>query len=821
MEHNLSQARECLSLLTGEENPAVTFQIFYDVDNSKQELSKTFKSTLDDALPLIKWSQERNCGVFVSINEFDGDKRADDLVTGYRGLFADCDGIAEPQWALTPHFIQKRDDTHGHAIWLVSDIKCNDEYRMLQMRVALFHGTDERVFDPARVFRVAGFNHCKNPLKLAQYAVTDDNTDGEHKYTVAEIIQAMPLNATQDAQLNAWAEKRKGGQNGTGLENSEHYNNKFMRWLDTLAPPAIDGSGNATVYQVASYGWDHGVPLETTKELMWNHYNPRCFPPWDITERSDFESPIENAYTHATSAAGCKTARAGFMALRAEHPLPEPVGGWAANAELGIKALAKAPKTTTIEEAMSGQENLTPAVSHNKPMGDRMTHSAAAIANAVATNKSPHYDLACIFDGVVYHGHHIVRCEKLFYTYNGRVWQIMSDDVIKAAILRFYKGYKPNDSLIRGIYNVFCDLVNVSHVENGIWLNGDKRDPKNMIVFKNGIIDITNREAGLQPHTSNLFVYNSCAYDYEEGAECPVFLAFLNQVFQGNQDLVRQLRHWMGYCFTSDSRYQKFAVFLGKSRAGKGVLTETIRMLIGEGNTVAPPLSNFTKDSTLNSMSKASLVLVPDAHTVSFGNRSGVQVNLKAITGGDPIDYHVLYKGTQTSIFNAKIIMSSNEVPHFDDASGAIANRMLVFPFEISFKGKEDTTLKSRISAEAKGICQWALEGLTELRANGKFVEADVALIEKEEIREDMFPLAAFVNSSCELHSQVSCTVPELFAAYKLWCAFTGVNKPMTEIQLNKIMKNSELDIKAIRPMVKGVKVRGFNGIRVSIINNG
>lgn len=356
MQHNINQVKEFLRLLTGSADTPVTWQMFYDVDKNKPHLSRSLTKSLDEALPLIQQLQEQYCGVYAAVNIFDGDKRANNLVTGYRAVFADFDGIVEPIWGLTPHFTQARDSTHGHAFWLVSDIESNVQFSALQMRIALFHGTDKAVCDPARVMRVAGFNHCKDPENITQYSITNDNTDGEHKYTVAEIEAAFPLNATQDAQLNAWAEKRKGGQNGTGLENSEHYNNKLMRWLDTFAPPAIDGSGcsNITVFKVASYGWDYGVPLETTIELMWNHYNPRCQPPWDESERNDFEAPIINAYTHASSAAGCKTARAGFMALRAEQPLPEPVGGWGANAKLGAKP--NLSKTITVEHATT---NLT------------------------------------------------------------------------------------------------------------------------------------------------------------------------------------------------------------------------------------------------------------------------------------------------------------------------------------------------------------------------------------------------------------------------------------------------------------------------------
>ena len=344
MEHNIKQAKEFLRLLTGSADTPVTWQIFYDVDKTQPQLAKTFTNTLENALPLILKLQAQYCGVYCAVNKFNGDKRTNNLVTGYRAVFADYDGILEPVWGITPRFTQARDTTHGHAFWLVSDIENNEQFSALQMRISLFHGTDKAVCDPARVMRVAGFNHCKDPENITQYSITNDNTDGNHKYTVAEIIQAMPLNAAQDAKLNSWIQSRKAAQTGSGLINDERYNTRFINWLEKKAPPAIEGDGNVTVYKVASYGWDYGVPLETAKKLMWDHYNPRCLPPWDVSERSDFESPIANAYTHATSASGSKTAVGVFSA---QPPIPEPIDGWEKNAELKPNF----PKTITVAHA--------------------------------------------------------------------------------------------------------------------------------------------------------------------------------------------------------------------------------------------------------------------------------------------------------------------------------------------------------------------------------------------------------------------------------------------------------------------------------------
>lgn len=814
MQHDIEQAREFLTLLTGEIDPVVTWQIFYDEKGvEKKELATHFDQTLSGALPLIKWSQERFCGIYVCLNVTDGLGRNNHNIVRYRAVFADFDGMEEPEWTLAPHFVTKRDTTHGHAFWLVSDIVTDEQFMCLQHRIHMVYKTDHQVSDPARIVRVAGFNHYKDIRNPKQYTITDDNTDGDHKYTTLDIEQLLaPLDATGDAELNGWLDSRKGNLSGTGYEHNEMYNKQFQSWLETTAPVAIQGSGSHTVIKVALWAKDRGICLETATELMWNHYNPRCIPPWDITEKADFESTVERGYLYSKSVAGCKTATAVFTENGA---IPEPTDGWEANARLNNKN----PKKTTVEEATKLTQAIAPSLSidENKPMEGRIAHDVAASNLPMYDSKSSHYELSTVFDGIEYFGKHIVRCENIFYIFTGKIWEEIADVVIKAAILRFYAGYKPNDTLTRGIFNVFCDLVNVRYVQDGTWLQPCAIDPKGLITFKNGIFNINEPDSELMPHTSNLFKFTALSLDFERGSQCPEWGSFLWQVSQQDVKWVMQLQEWFGYCMSPDTTHQKFALFIGKSRAGKGVITNVLSELVGKSNTVAPTLNNFIKDSSLNAMSKASLILVPEASDVSFSQRGAIITNLKAITGGDAMDFHVLYKGTQTKVFGAKIIISTNGMPDLIDASGALANRLLVFPFLESFKGREDTGLAARLAKEYKGIAQWGLEGLARLRANGKFTEAESGKSEKEEIREDMFPLASFVRTHCDVLEGATCTLAELYSAYRLYCTFSGINKPLTDTQLNKQLRNSELSIIATRTLNQEFnKVRGFKGIRVS-----
>jgi hypothetical protein len=63
----------------------------------------------------------------------------------------------------------------------------------------------------------------------------------------------------------------------------------YTRWLTTEAPICVEGKGgDTTLFEVVQQGaWDCLLPTATVLELVREHYDPRCQPPWGgaLTER--------------------------------------------------------------------------------------------------------------------------------------------------------------------------------------------------------------------------------------------------------------------------------------------------------------------------------------------------------------------------------------------------------------------------------------------------------------------------------------------------------------------------------------------------------
>ncbi|CAH1656156.1 Prim-Pol domain-containing protein [Hyphomicrobiales bacterium] len=74
------------------------------------------------------------------------------------------------------------------------------------------------------------------------------------------------------------------------------------KWLQRHAELAVEGAGgDATTIRVANRVLDHGVSVDAALELMLDHWNERCSPPWDADE---LRRKVENAERYRQAPVG-------------------------------------------------------------------------------------------------------------------------------------------------------------------------------------------------------------------------------------------------------------------------------------------------------------------------------------------------------------------------------------------------------------------------------------------------------------------------------------------------------------------------------------
>lgn len=779
---DVNQARKYIELLRGNSDATVCWQLFSDSDPDN-----TFPINFDGSLSLtineLTKYQNKGFGVFVTINPTDGQGRKIENITSYDWAFADIDGKAIPNdFPLLPAFTTRRDATHGHIYWPIEECLTVSHYGALQKRIALYLDSDEQVTDVARVARVPGLWHLKNPQSPAQYYIHDDNSHiVDFAYGADEIEAAFELSPEKEQLLNDWVQNRGSHDSGTGLNDNPIYRQQFLDFITTIAPIAMqEGTGRShTAYKVACFGFDRGLHYHEAQELMWEYYNPRCEPPWPENEKSNFYSYVKHAWDHAKNAPGCKTATAAFSGM----PAPEPVGGWDTNAKLN--------KPKKVDE--------TPVVGHVEITGDIafITPEEAAVNRTVITNKASVFDHAIKFLGENYPCKTLIRFDNVFYTYNGIHWEETPEAAILFEINRALAGWKFPPSKINNILKMLEMLTYESKLEKGVYLNDRTKFGRNSVIMQNGIVEIDKGNITLKPHTRNLFDLNALTYDYDPNATCPEFLKFIDSQWPGDHQMHDQLQELYGLTLISDNRWHLLPIMIGKSRSGKGVHAQIMTKMVGAHNVCSPHLESLIEDHTMNTMSTKKLAIIPEANALHPAIRDRVLNRLKSIASNDSIQFNRKYKdGANCSIWPLTIIQS-NELPDFQDGSNAFGNRVWPFHFTRSFAGVEDRYLADRLCAPESiaGIFTWALKGLVRIIENGKQTTAASSQEMIDEIKYDTFVLSPFIDDFCVIDPDSCVYVDDLYDFYLIHCKSKNQKMPVSPQKFSKLLKSCHYDI--------------------------
>ena len=105
--------------------------------------------------------------------------------------------------------------------------------------------------------------------------------------------------------------------------DQERARQRGIVYLLQEAPLAIEGQGgDQMTYKVSARLKDLGLSATDSLQAMAEHWNPRCSPPWEL---SDLETKIDNAYRYGQEAPGVAAPEADFTPVATETPKVPPL----------------------------------------------------------------------------------------------------------------------------------------------------------------------------------------------------------------------------------------------------------------------------------------------------------------------------------------------------------------------------------------------------------------------------------------------------------------------------------------------------------------
>ena len=255
-------------------------------------------------------------------------------------------------------------------------------------------------------------------------------------------------------------------------------------------------------------------------------------------------------------------------------------------------------------------------------------------------------------------------------------------------------------------------------------------------------------------------------------ADCPLWLAFLDETTLGGAALARFLQRYLGYALTGETREHALVYGIGDGGNGKSVFVNIARAILGDHAVVAAPdlFARRAGPGNARSAHSTEIAMLAGARLVTASETEEGRVwadgLLKLLTGGDPITARLLGRDPFTFTPRFKLLVVGNHMPVLRTVDAALRRRLCVVPFAAR-PAMPDRTLEARLRAEAPAILRWMIDGCLDWRDNGLGRPASVLEATETYLTgQDVF--GQFLADACETGPAHEETATSLYAA---WCA--------------------------------------------------
>jgi hypothetical protein len=305
---DLAAARRHTQLLAGADDAVLAWQT---IDDSKADptLARGFHGRLDDVLPRLTAAQRNGCGVYVAVNETDGERRRIENMVAARALFLDLDGSPLPalgDWPVAPDIIVQssaRDSVEKFQCWwAIEPTKEWDRWRRMQMALVQAYGGDPKCTIITQVGRLAGFYHQKDPANPWQVRIVhDSDAEAWQRPTLEHLVGAfgydldaitMPVPHRRDIErpppVHGW-------DNDIDVAKALLVVADERNWVTT-------SDGAYSVYKMACWLRDIGISQARATELIEQHVP--VLPAAADNDPHYVAGKVRNAFAYAQSDAG-------------------------------------------------------------------------------------------------------------------------------------------------------------------------------------------------------------------------------------------------------------------------------------------------------------------------------------------------------------------------------------------------------------------------------------------------------------------------------------------------------------------------------------
>lgn len=298
-----------------------------------------------------------------------------------------------------------------------------------------------------------------------------------------------------------------------------------------------------------------------------------------------------------------------------------------------------------------------------------------------------------------------------------------------------------------------------------------------LITVRNGILDLATGE--LRPHDPSYYFTRMLDITYDPKATCPNFMAYLDMISGGNQQLVDFLQMAGGYTLTGFTSEQCLFYIYGDGANGKTTFINTLIDLMGE-YAEKVSIQALLENRKTGSNPRPDIVKMEGARLVVASelpfNRRLDEALVKELTGGDAISFRALYQDDKTFYPTQKLWVVSNYMPVITGTDEGIKRRLVIIPFEYTIPLdllKPMHQVKAMFDAEMPGILTFFVKGAIEYHKI-RLPHAKVVSEAIREFRVNQDIVAQFVKECCVEGEGYTVEKSQLYQSWRNWCEANG-----------------------------------------------
>lgn len=297
-------------------------------------------------------------------------------------------------------------------------------------------------------------------------------------------------------------------------------------------------------------------------------------------------------------------------------------------------------------------------------------------------------------------------------------------------------------------------------------------------------------------------------------AKCPEWLKFINWAFAEDEEIIRYMQKFFGYCLTGRMNEEVLTFIYGSGGNGKGVMLYTIGQVMGDYYQSTPASTFMAKKFNEHPTELARLdgARLVSASETNEGDKWDMS-RIKEITGNEnPISARFMRKDFFEFWPVCKLLIIGNNKPSIDDVDPAITRRLRLIEMNQKLEeGQVDTGLKAALAEEYPGILRWIIDGAMAWKKEGlappaKITETSKAYLKSEDV------VGEFVDHALEMRNGGVLLRKDISWALGVYLKQNGFTKKVPATRVYKFLEER----RGLSRDERHLGARAFLGINIT-----